>query len=199
MLLSYVELKTIVGMGVISPVPESHVNASSIDVTLGLTLLVEAERAPHAPYPLRLRDRTPLQHRPHDIGRSPYCLRPGQFVLAHTAELFYMPLNMSAEFRLKSSAARMGLSHALAVWVDPGWTGSVLTLELHNISQFHTIELNAGDRIGQMIFHRHRAVPKGKAYGARGAYNNDIGPSTSKFAPTIGPVGGALNVDSEKQ
>lgn len=200
MLLSYTELKTIVEMGVMSPVREEHINASSIDVTLGPTLLVEDPGiGPDRHAVLRLRDRTPLNHLPYDLGLHPYRLLPGQFVLAQTLEKFYMPLNMSAEFRLKSSAARMGLSHALAVWVDPGWTGSVLTLELHNISQFHVIELNAGDRVGQMIFHKHRAVPKGEAYSARGSYNNDTGPSVSKFTPSIGPVGDGPKADSERQ
>lgn len=184
MLLSYNELKAEVQNKVLSPVPDERVNASSIDVTLGPALLLEKRPTSATGGKLLfLRDRTPMVHveYPHlSECTHGYVLKPGQFVLAQTAETFNMPLDMSGEFRMKSSAARMGLSHALAVWIDPGWTGSVLTLELHNVTQHQHIVLQLGDPIGQVIFHRHAPVPEAASYKARGAYNHDSGPSASK-------------------
>lgn len=154
------------------------VNASSIDVRLGAKFLVEMP----GDHMLNLGDRTPMNTMEYNLRGSLDCvvLPPGHFVLAHTVEVFNLPLDISAEFRLKSSAARMGLSHALAVWCDPGWHGSTLTLELHNISRFHTVVLRPGDKIGQMVFHRHRPVPGHASYAARGAYNNDTAASGAK-------------------
>jgi hypothetical protein len=60
-----------------------------------------------------------------------------------------------AELRLKSSAARNGLDHALAGWVDPGFDGT-LTLELH---AHRPIELFAGKAYVQMIVAAMLAAP----------------------------------------
>ncbi len=186
MILSYNELRLEVQNTVMTPVPDAHMNASSIDVTLGSLLLKEVP-GPDVPEDevlvLDLGKREQITHEEWRCSPTEhYILMPGEFVLAHTAEKFALPLHLSAEFRLKSSAARMGLSHALAVWCDPGWHGSHLTLELHNISRFHGIALRAGDRIGQMIFHRHAAVPRERSYAVTGAYNGDDGASPAKPA-----------------
>lgn len=174
MILSYNELRQdIQAARVLSPIEDSQINASSIDVRLGGRILVERAN-PKGVQTVVLRDRETLDFEEVDIsakGAIPFILKPGQFILAHTIEVFNLPLDISAEFKLNSSAARMGLSHALAVWADAGWHGSVLTLELHNISQQHAIQLHFGDRIGQMVFHRHARVPKDRGYGSRGAYN----------------------------
>jgi deoxycytidine triphosphate deaminase len=184
MLLSYHELKRDVQAALVITHPsglqvaDDHINSSSIEVTLGAKLLQEV-RDPKLKKDelsvLTLRDREALTTEEVTLtSDEPFLLYPGAFVLAHTAEVFNLPLDMSAEFRLKSSAGRMGLSHALAVWCDAGWNGSVLTLELHNISAEHIIALHLGDRIGQMIFHRHAPVPKDRSYAARGNYNGDV-------------------------
>lgn len=176
MILSYYQLKAEVQGVMMQPVPDEHVNASSVDVVLGVKVLQEARDDSLDDDELtivELGKRETLMFNEIDIGQEPFLLYPGAFVLAHTLEKFNLPLDTSAEFRLKSSAARMGLSHALAVWCDPGWSNSVLTLELHNTTQHHVIALKAGDRIGQMIFHRHAAVPKARSYAVTGSYNGD--------------------------
>lgn len=182
-LLSYLELRREVQHKVIAPVPDENVNASSIDVRLGRIVLAES-RDPALPEDemtvLELGKREPIATEQHDIRKEPFLLYPGCFVLAHTMEEFNLPLHLSAEFRLKSSVARMGLSHALAVWCDPGWTGSSLTLELHNITREHVISLREGDKVGQVIFHRHEPVPKSASYAVRGAYNHDRSASATK-------------------
>lgn len=187
MIMSYNELRSQVQNIMVMPVPDDHVNAASIDVTLGPSLWVES-LAPGEGLGVVLRERQGMSMA--ELTLTPgqvFWLMPGQFVLAATAETFNLPLDVSAEFRLKSSVARMGLSHALAVWADPGWHGSVLTLELHNITQQHAIGLQMGDRVGQMIFHKHAPVPLSASYAKRGAYNNDLAAQPAK--PRVIPDG----------
>lgn len=101
-------------------------------------------------------------------------------MLAETVEVFNIPNYLAAEFRLKSSLARSGLDQSLAVWCDPGWHGSVLTLELKNVSQYHTLAFVAGMKIGQMVFFKGEPVPSDASYAVRGQYNNDKEVTQSK-------------------
>ena len=55
-------------------------------------------------------------------------LAPGAVALAATRQKFFLPDNVSAEFKLKSSSARRFLEHMNAGWCDPWWHGSALTL-----------------------------------------------------------------------
>lgn len=172
-LLSYIELHDLVDRGVITNVDPAHINASSIDIRLGNTLIVErncGERYtvvdPHT--------RTNFPQDTVVIGNGyHYDMAPGEFVLAHSVETFNLPNDISAEFRLKSSGARSGLNNLFACHCDAGWHGSSLTLELHNCLRFTAIRLTPGMRIGQMLFHRHTPVPDDKSYAARGRYNHD--------------------------
>ena len=102
-----------------------------------------------------------------------YMIAPGEFLLAQSEQLFNLPMDISAEYKLKSSMARIGLEHLNAGWCDPGWHSSVLTLELINCSRFHTIRIVPGERIGQVVFFRHTLVPEEVSYQKRGRYNLD--------------------------
>lgn len=171
-LISYDELMVLREMGVIEGVDPKDVNGTSIDVHLGPTILVE--RYSEASQVVSLRDKQHLNMVACQMAEGGhYDLRPNEFVLAHTVEKFNLPADISAEFKLNSSGARIGLENALATWCDPHWHGSVLTLELKNFSQFHTLRLHNGCRIGQMIFHRSAPVPEKNGYGVRGRYNGD--------------------------
>ncbi len=156
------EIRRLCEAGMVTPFDDpSLVNPASLDVRLGHQLLIESCESPQlVPYPLD-------QHSEAD----PYLLQPGQFVLAQTVETFNLPPTVAAEFRLKSSRAREGLDQALAVWADPGWHGSVLTMELRNNRQLHAIPLWQGMKIGQMVFHRMAATPE-RDYSVTGRYNN---------------------------
>lgn len=175
-IITYNGLKRLVAAGVISPVPPEHINAASIDVTLGNHLWVEDNRGGI----VDLANKETPRGRLIDISNTPYHLGAGEFVLAQTAEVFNLPTDLdgrgicsiSAEFRLKSSGARAGLDAALAMWCDPGWHGSVLTLELRNNLQFHDLILTAGQRIGQIVFFAGEVVPDEASYATRGRYNN---------------------------
>lgn len=176
MLLSYPELKKLVEDGIITNVAPELINAASIDLTLGAQILVETRPSADCAPLISLRKRQPLNVRSHwmtQTGDGPFHLRPGKLILASTQQVFHLPDDISAEYKLKSSMARIGLEHLHAGWADAGWHGSVLTLELKNLSQYHTIELNEGDRIGQMVFFRHTEVPPDASYAQRGRYNRD--------------------------
>ena len=144
------------------------INASSLDVRLGKEFLLE--RAVDANVNLVTLEKgceAPFMHKVSGSVK----LSPGEFCLAHTKEEFNLPDNVSAEFRLKSSVARKGLDHALAVWIDAGFHGSVLTLELRNNLRNHSTVLKAGDKIGQIVFHRHEKAEE-YSYRKKGSYNN---------------------------
>ena len=178
MLLSYVELFELVYKGVIGPVEHDCINASSIDIHLGRDLIVEQYTEFGVVDPHK---RTNFPQRVVHLGKGEhYDLEPGEFVLAHSVEIFNLPNDISAEFRLKSSGARSGLNNLFACHCDPGWHGSTLTLELHNTLRYTRIRLTEGMRIGQMLFHRHTPVPEDRSYAARGRYINDKSVSAVK-------------------
>lgn len=181
-LLSYTELCELVERGVIADVPHEHINAASIDVCLGGDVLIE--RACNRM--VSLRDRENLLMESYAIGGDGFRLDPGEFILAHTKEIFNLPDDICAEFKLKSSGARIGLNNVLATWCDPGWNGSALTLELQNVTRHHSILLRPGDRIGQMLFYRVTPVPADRSYRVRGRYNGDRSVQQTKTNPDGG-------------
>lgn len=171
-LLSYLELEELVHSGVIEGAQKEAINSASIDIHLGNIILYET--GSHLNDLKYLNKKSQLNLGRVDIGDDgEYCLAPGEFILAQSREIFHLPNNISAEYKLKSSMARLGLDHLNAGWCDSGWNGSVLTLELKNVTQGHRIVLKSGDRIGQMIFFKHTPVPQDKSYAVRGSYNND--------------------------
>jgi dCTP deaminase len=108
-----------------------------------------------------------------EIDETGYDVSPGEFIITESIETFNLPMWLSAEYKLKSSMARIGLEHLNAGWADAGWHGSKLTLEFKNMLQWHCIKLRPGDAIGQVVFFKHTLVPVDKSYAARGRYNND--------------------------
>lgn len=167
-LLAYNELCELVEQGVITNVTTDMVNSSSIDLTLGCDLLIELRTRRI----IRLGKKDSLPTFNTIIDPSGYIIEPNQFILAHTQQMFKLPNNISAEYKLKSSLGRIGLNHMTSGWCDAGWHGC-LTLELKNDTQYHTIEIREGDPIGQMCFYKHAIVPVDKSYASRGRYNGD--------------------------
>lgn len=175
MILSYDELLALVHEGVITRVPPSMINGSSINVSLGQTIKVEI-----APVEGSGIISTWGSSQNFETRTLPYDMHPGEFVLAHTQQKFNMPLDLSAEFKTRSTIARLGLEHLNACWFDPGWTDSTATLELKNMNRFHKVRLFEGMQIGQVIFHRHRAIPDAVSYKVRGRYNQMTLPEPAK-------------------
>ncbi len=188
MLLSYNRLCALLDAGILTHSNYDLVNSASIDIRLGSKVLIEHTYEQDGKLALKrvsLKDRTPPRFREYDLEKDgPLLLFPGEFILAHSFEIFNLPNNISAEYKLKSSMARIGLEHLNAGWCDAGWNGSVLTLELKNLTRGHEIELNFMDKIGQVVFFQHEVVPADKSYATRGRYNNDKTVSSIKLDPT---------------
>lgn len=123
--------------------------------------------------PVDFSKKQPLKMSTHSCEGEGYVLWPGEVCLAHSAEKFNLPTDITAEYRLKSSMGRVFLEHLHAGWCDPGWHGSVLTLEFKNESQYHPLVLRAGMKCGQVCFYKHDPVPEDNSYAKRGQYNND--------------------------
>ena len=75
-------------------------------------------------------------------------IKRGNFYLLDTVETFYFPHDLAGEIRLRSSWARKGLQHLLAVFFDPGFFGTA-TLEITTVAG--EIRINKNDAIAQMI------------------------------------------------
>jgi deoxycytidine triphosphate deaminase len=187
MILAHDELLSLLSNGVVTNGRPEAVGGSSIDVHLGRRFLVESPdrlvsgeaRVWSRPRYLRQGDQLKFE----EIivsGTSCLVLEPGQFILAQTEEVFHLPLDMSAQYKMGSTMARMGLEHLGADWCNPGWTDSVLTLEIKNLAQYHRLALSPGDKIGSMVFFRHALVPETARYSGR--YNND-----ASAAPSAAP------------
>jgi dCTP deaminase len=168
-MLSYDQLVELVNQGVIKIEDYDQINAASIDLTLGSEIMVEED----SDKVISLKERNPLPMRKVNISGGYYDMQPGEAILAHTVEKFYLPNNVSGLYVLKSSMARIFLNHCNAGFADAGWNNSVLTLELINQTRFHRIRLDDGVRIGQMLFFQHKHVPTDKSYKVRGRYNGD--------------------------
>ena len=151
--------------GLVEPFDPDMVNPASIDVTLGATLLREGGAG---------EDRWVEV----DIENGIYSLAPGEFVLAHTAELIRVPNDLECVFNLKSSRGREGFDHLMAAYIDPGFSGRV-TLELVNVNRYHRLSLEHGMRIGQLRFSRLDATPM-RSYAVTGRYMNDQGVQVSR-------------------
>ncbi len=153
----------------VMPFDPELVNPASIDVLLGDRIMIEVAES---------RD---LQI--HGIAghtaEDPYWLRPGEFVLAETREILNIPDFVAAQFVLKSSRAREGLEHLLAGWIDPGFHGSRLTLELSNARRLYPIALWPGMKIGQLVIHKMESIPA-RSYAVTGRYNGDEAVTGSK-------------------
>ena len=167
-LLSYTEICELIEQEVIQGAEYENVNSASLDIRLAGTIFAENISGRYGAISLKKRER------PNVIGyKLPYTLEPGECILASSYEIFHLPLNISAEYKLKSSMARIWLEHLNAGWCDAGWNGSVLTLELKNMTRNHKILLEEEDKVGQIVFFRHTPVPADKSYAVRGRYNGD--------------------------
>ena len=146
----------------ISPFNEDQLQPSSYDVALGAHIMIEVAET------------TDLVR--HNIGghteADPYWLEPGTFILAETEEMFNIPDDpaIAAQFVLKSSRARSGIQHMLAGFIDSGYHGSRLTLELKNVRQKHKVGVWPGMLIGQILFMPLTANPE-RSYAEIGHYN----------------------------
>lgn len=175
-LLTYTDLLALARAGILENVSTDRINAASIDIRLGDELLIENRRGKLVD--LSKKEAPPMQ--PAPLQNGAWHLRPGEFALASSIEVFHLPDDIACEFKLKSSHARAGLDHALAGWADPGFHNATLTLELRNTLQHSTLLLRPGQAIGQLVFWRGAVVPAAASYRQRGRYNGQRSPQPSK-------------------
>jgi dCTP deaminase len=131
------DLRTLLRDGLIEEPDFDLVNPASIDVRIGSSLLLEESYGRYVPFAL---------------GEQ-LSIAPGDFFLTETLEKFNVPNGYAVELRMKSTTARRGWDHALAVWIDPGFRG-VITLEIKNTTQFHSLLIQKGMRFAQAIVHK---------------------------------------------
>jgi len=139
--------------GGIEPYDAACVNTASLDLRLGSEFIDMNTMAP--------------------FSATKALLVPGCAILATTLEYIRMPKNVAGSICLKSTFARLGLDHSLAGWVDPGFFGTI-TAELHT---HRPIELRAGQRIFQIVFHVTMGMPS-KPYAGR--YAGQTGPTPAR-------------------
>ena len=175
MLLSHHHLHHIVSAGILEGADPANINSASIDVRLGNTILLENLAHPLDTHAVDLQAKESINFQELTLAKDDiYILERGEFILAQTIEVFNLPNHIACEFRLKSTQARNGLDQALAVWCDPGWNGSVLTIELRNNCRNHSLILRPGMKIGQMVFFQCFPVPDEASYAVKGQYNNNL-------------------------
>jgi len=176
-LLSYSELVQLVDAGVINAKHE-NINATSIDITLDDILMVEIEPN-FSDEAVDMSKKESINMAEFQMDEEGYEIEPNEFILASSSETFNLPDNISAEYKLKSTQARNGLDHLNASWVDAGFSGK-LTLEFKNINRWHYLKIRAGMKCGQVVFFKHKKVPKHASYSVTGQYHGQTKVQPSK-------------------
>lgn len=166
MILSDETIKSLLQKGTlsISPLEDNQIQPASVDIRLGNTFSIVEDSSTGI---LTFTNEIAYKKMQTDT----YLLLPGQFVLATTKEYISLPDDLTAFVEGRSSLGRMGLFIQNAGWVDPGFSGEI-TLELFNANRC-AIELQAGRRIGQLVFAQMDQAAlhpyRGKYQGQRGA------------------------------
>jgi dCTP deaminase len=138
MLLSDRTIRALLDSGDVKLVPEPkdvQFQPISVDLRLGMSFCRPAARGEDE----------------HSSITSFTLIRPGEFVLASTAERLVLPNHIAGIVHGKSTWARKGLMVEAAGLVDPGFDGTI-TLEMKNLSA-SPIPLSAGVAICQLTLH----------------------------------------------
>jgi dCTP deaminase len=134
----------------------------------------------HDVRPLDVRKIEPGYTREVTIGEDGYRISSGSFILATSVERITLPGYLAARVEGKSSLGRIGLAvHITAGFFDPGFDGQA-TLEIANMLN-RTIILRATMRIAQIAFQVMSQEPY-ELYGVKGHYQNQKGPTESRYA-----------------
>ena len=171
MILSDKTIKSLLQNGTlsISPLEDDQIQPASVDIRLGNTFSIVEDSSTGI---LTFTNKIAYK----EMQAETYLLLPGQFVLATTKEYISLPDDLTAFVEGRSSLGRMGLFIQNAGWVDPGFSGEI-TLELFNANRC-AIELQAGRRIGQLVFARMDQAAlhpyRGKYQGQRGATGSKV-------------------------
>jgi dCTP deaminase len=106
------------------------------------------------------------------VESSTHKLKPFERYLGHTWEEVSLPKDVAAQISGRSSIGRRGIIvHKTAGFADPDFSGS-LTLEIMNLGN-EPVELNAGERVAQLIFFELDQ----ESSGYNGRYQGQEGPT----------------------
>jgi dCTP deaminase len=175
MIFGYETLCEMVKSGIIENVDPDNINGASIDLTLDNTIFIENSNTAFTQVDLAARPRQFPGFVEYIMKEEGFLIPPGMFLLASTRQIFNLPNNVAFNYRLNSSLGRAGLNHALAGFADPGWTGSHLTLEFKNWTEYHHLRIRPGMKCGQAIFYEVEPVPENRLYATIGSYNYSKG------------------------
>jgi len=180
-ILTHTQLTALVNEGALEHVIPERINAASIDVRLGDNFLIEDRTRPSI-VDLSTKESPPMLHLPPCDNHGTIILHPGDVVLACTVEVFHLPDDVAGLFLLKSTPARAFLNHMKSGWIDPGFNGSPLTLQLKNELAHSHLRLKVGMPIGQVVFWRGEEVPPSVSYAVKGHYNQRTGAARNHHA-----------------
>lgn len=161
------QIQSLCEAGMVLPFDANLINPCSLDIRVGNSIMVET---PEKWIKIDISDRS---------SSNPIFLKPQEFILVSSLEIFNIPNNICGQFALKSSVARDGYDHAKASWIDAGWCNSVLTMELKNNCRFQQLPIYPGMRIGQIIFFSCNSPINN--YQITGRYNNDLSVQSNKY------------------
>ncbi len=162
------------GQLVFHPYVESHINGSSLDVTLG-QWYYKTERQnlggvynPFDPAAVERYFEGPFEAETHESwcekhGRKLFAgipadhpiivLEPGERILAHTHEFVGVKGDATSTMQARSTWGRNGVAVCLdAGWGDPGYVNR-WTMEIYNMNQRDSVILPVGERIAQIVFY----------------------------------------------
>lgn len=137
-----------------------RIGQASVDFALGKQFKTEFWPDQRA-MPVSLATDSPLTMRNHDDS---VVLLPQSFCLASTAATLNLPDCISGLLQVRSSAARAGIEHGYSGLIEAGFSGSTVTLELTNALQYHSIKVNSGEFIVQVLFFKHKPIKKHHRY-----------------------------------
>lgn len=122
----------------------------------------------------------------YELDSQSITLAPHQAILGLSYESFKLPCFLAAEVKSKSSLGRLFLTVTAggAGWVDSGFRGHIV-LEIVNMGSF-PIKLEAGMRIGQLVFHHCMGAPA--LY--RGSYQDQVGLFVDQWKGSLEKLGG---------
>lgn len=153
--------------GHISPYNPDQVNPASYNLTIGTNAVIEVP--PYGQQHLDLSEFSAVK---------PYYLKPGGWILVDVGEVVNIPSDHEAQVILRSSAARRGWDHALAGYVDPGYSGR-LTLEFMNCLRYGNLAIYPGLELVQLRICRLSVAPRND-YSQTGRYQDAVTVETCK-------------------
>jgi dCTP deaminase len=178
---------------VFHPYQPSHINGSSVDVTLGEWFYRTDSKSESAVYnPFDESDVNAYFGKPQkailhkdwckQTGEKPFAnipddhpiivLEPGERILAHTHEFIGIKAPGTTSMQSRSTWGRNGVACCFdAGWGDPGYINR-WTMEIYNLNQRHSVVLPVGERIAQIVF-QHTGEVSGEYSNLSGKYQTE--------------------------